>query len=154
VISALKEVHPYEEVAYDVVPLYNSQPEIGSGIFGELEKPVLEIEFLGRIKDVFNVPVIRHSVFLNKPVKKIAVCGGAGSFLISKALAVGADAFVTADIKYHEFFDANSRMLIADIGHYESEQFTIDLLKEVLEQKFPTFAVLKTGVRTNPVYYF
>ncbi|MGH2566220.1 MAG: Nif3-like dinuclear metal center hexameric protein, partial [Ginsengibacter sp.] len=91
---------------------------------------------------------------LDKPVKKIALCGGAGSFLVSSALAAGADAYITADMKYHEFFDANGRMLIADIGHYESEQFTIDLLQELLEQKFPTFAVLKTRVKTNPVKYF
>ncbi len=84
----------------------------------------------------------------------MALCGGAGSFLIPKALAAGADIYITADMKYHEFFDANDRMVIADIGHYESEQFTIDLLQEVLEQKFPTFAVLKTGVKTNPVKYF
>ena len=91
---------------------------------------------------------------LGKPVKKIALCGGAGSFLVSSALAAGADIYITADMKYHEFFDANGRMVIADIGHYESEQFTIDLLKEILEQKFPTFAVLKTTIETNPVRYF
>jgi len=91
---------------------------------------------------------------LHKTIKRVALCGGAGSFLISKALAAGAHAYLTADIKYHEFFDANNRMLIADIGHYESEQFTIDLLQEILGQKFPTFAVLKTEVKTNPVQYF
>ena len=90
---------------------------------------------------------------LAKPVKKVAVCGGAGSFLITKALAAGVDIFITADIKYHEFFDANNRMLIADIGHYESEQFTINLLQELLANKFPTFAVLKTAIKTNPVHY-
>ena len=87
-------------------------------------------------------------------IRRVALCGGAGSFLVSRALGVGADAYITADMKYHEFFDADGRMLIADIGHYESEQFTIDLLAEYLEQKFPTFAVLKTGVLTNPVNYF
>jgi len=91
---------------------------------------------------------------MNKPVHRVAVCGGAGSFLISSALAAGADFYITADIKYHEFFDANNRMVVADIGHYESEQFTINLLQEFLEQKFPTFAVLKTEVNTNPVRYF
>ena len=99
------------------------------------------------------MPVVRHSALSGKLVKKVALCGGAGSFLISKALAAGVDAYITADIKYHEFFDANNRMLLADIGHYESEQFTINLLQEILEQKFPTFAVLKTAVETNPVYY-
>jgi len=100
------------------------------------------------------VPVIRHTPLTGRPVKKVAVCGGAGSFLIPKALAAGADFFITADIKYHEFFDANGVMVIADIGHYESEQFTITLLHGLLEQKFPTFAVLKTEVNTNPVQYY
>ena len=154
IIQALKAAHPYEEVAYDVVSLSNSHPGIGSGIMGELEKPADETAFLNQIKQVFNVPVIRHTALLKKPVKRVAVCGGAGSFLISKALLSGADVYITADIKYHEFFDANGKMLIADIGHYESEQFTIDLIAEKLEQKFPTFAVLKTGVKTNPVHYF
>ena len=154
ILSAMKAAHPYEEVAYDVVALDNIHPGIGSGIVGELPNPVSEKELLGQIKKIFNVPVIRHTSFLNRQVNKIAVCGGAGSFLISKALASGADLYITADMKYHEFFDANDRMLIADIGHYESEQFTIDLLKEILGQKFPTFAVLKTEVKTNPVQYF
>jgi putative NIF3 family GTP cyclohydrolase 1 type 2 len=91
---------------------------------------------------------------LGKDIKTVAVCGGAGSFLIASALASGADIYITSDIKYHEFFDANDKMIIADIGHYESEQFTINLLQEFLEQKFPTFAVLKTEVNTNPVRYF
>jgi putative NIF3 family GTP cyclohydrolase 1 type 2 len=113
-----------------------------------------EMNLLTRIKEVFSVPVIRHTELSGKPVKKIALCGGAGSFLINSALASGADVYITADVKYHEFFDANSRMVIADIGHYESEQFTINLLQEFLEQKFPNFAVLKTEVDTNPVQYF
>jgi hypothetical protein len=154
IITAMKKAHPYEEVAYDVVNLSNAHPGIGSGVTGELPEPLVESEFLKKLKSVFNLQVIRHTALTGKPVKKIAVCGGAGSFLISKALAKGVDAYVTADVKYHEFFDANGRMLIADIGHYESEQFTIHLLAENLEQKFPTFAVLKTGVITNPVRYF
>ena len=118
------------------------------------EFSVEEKQFLVKLKEVFDVPVIRHTSLLNRTIKRVALCGGAGSFLIPKALAAGADAYITADIKYHEFFDANKRMIIADIGHYESEQFTIDLLKEILGQKFPTFAVLKTAVKTNPVHYF
>jgi dinuclear metal center YbgI/SA1388 family protein len=154
IIAAMKAAHPYEEVAYDLVTLSNNHQHIGSGVIGELPEAADEKTFLLRIKEVFKVPVIRHSPLLNKPIKKVALCGGAGSFLISKALAAGVDAFVTADIKYHEFFDANGRLLITDIGHYESEQFTINLLQDVLEQKFPTFAVLKTAVKTNPVSYF
>lgn len=154
IVAAMKAAHPYEEVAYDVVPLSNTYNSIGSGVVGELPNAEAEKAFLSRVKEIFGVPVIRHTNFLNKPVKKVAVCGGAGSFLISKALASGAGVYITADMKYHEFFDANDRMLIADIGHYESEQFTIDLLREILEEKFPTFAVLKTEVKTNPVNYF
>ncbi len=154
IIKALKAAHPYEEVAYDVVTLSNTYHAIGSGVIGELPGTMEEKIFLSNVKKIFNVPVIRHSSLSGRPVKKVALCGGAGSFLVSSALAAGADAYITADMKYHEFFDANDRMLIADIGHYESEQFTIDLLKEVLEQKFPTFAILKTEVKTNPVQYF
>lgn len=154
IVMAMKAAHPYEEVAYDVVLLSNTHQGIGSGILGELPVSLEEKHFLSLLKEIFKVPVIRHSALLNKSVKKVAICGGAGSFLISKALASEADAYVTADMKYHEFFDANGRMLITDIGHYESEQFTINLLYEVLAEKFPTFAVLKTEVETNPVRYF
>jgi len=154
VVSALKSAHPYEEVAYDVVNLSNRHPQIGSGMIGELHESMPENEFLVLLKKVFNLPVIRHTRRRDKPVKKVAICGGAGSFLIPSALRVSADVYVTADLKYHEFFDADNRILLADIGHYESEQFTIDLLRENLERKFPNFAVLKTEVNTNPVYYF
>lgn len=154
IISSMKAAHPYEEVAYDIISLNNNNPLIGSGVLGEFSEPMEENAFLDTLKKVFILPVIRHTSFLNKPIKKVALCGGAGSFLISKALVSGADAFITADLKYHEFFDADGRMLLADIGHFESEQFTINLLHEILEQKFPTFAVLKTAVKTNPVRYF
>ena len=154
IVTALEAVHPYEEVAYDIVNLANKHQGIGSGIIGELPEPVDEIKFLKDVKRIFNLKVIRHTSLLDKPIKKVAICGGAGSFLMPSALAAGADIYITADMKYHEFFDANGRMVIADIGHYESEQFTIDLLAEILEQKFPNFAVLKTKVKTNPVRYF
>lgn len=154
IIAALKKAHPYEEVAYDVVSLSNADHSVGSGVIGEWPESMDEKQFLAKLKGVFNVPVIRHTAQLHRAIRRVALCGGAGSFLISKALAAGADAYITADIKYHEFFDANNRILVADIGHYESEQFTIDLLQEILGQKFPTFAVLKTEVNTNPVLYF
>jgi dinuclear metal center YbgI/SA1388 family protein len=154
IVAAMKAAHPYEEVAYDVVNLSNTYQNIGAGVIGEMPQTMQEKDFLSRLKEVFKVPAIRHTSLLNKPVKKIALCGGAGSSLISKAMAAGAEVYITADIKYHEFFDANDRMLIADIGHYESEQFTINLLHEILLQKFPTFAILKTEVETNPVRYF
>jgi len=154
IVRAMKKAHPYEEVAYDVMNLSNNHPQIGAGVIGELEQPMEEKEFLNLLKSVFQLSIVRHTSLLGQTIKRVALCGGAGSFLISSALNAGADIYITADIKYHEFFDANSRMVIADIGHYESEQFTIDLLKEILEQKFPNFAVLKTEVRTNPVFYF
>jgi len=154
ILKAMKEAHPYEEVAYDVVPLSNIFPAVGAGIIGDLTEPVDESTFLSLLKDRFRVPVVKHTAFTGKPVKRVACCGGAGSVLITTALAKAADVFVSSDIKYHEFFDANGRLLIADIGHYESEQFTIDLLFELLQGKFSSFALLKTEVNTNPVKYF
>ena len=154
IVTALRSAHPYEEVAYDIVNVSNNHEKVGSGLIGELPKPVEEIQFLGQLRERFKLKVIRHTSLLNKPVKRVALCGGAGSFLVPKALNAGADVYITADMKYHEFFDANGRMVIADIGHFESEQFTIDLLAEILEQKFPNFAVLKTKTQTNPVHYF
>jgi len=154
IVSAMITAHPYEEVAFDIVNLSNTHQAIGSGIIGELNDPMDEISFLTHIKEIFGTPVIKHTELTGSPVKKVAVCGGAGSFLVSTAMAARADIYITADMKYHEFFDANGRMVIADIGHYESEQFTMDLLREILAQKFPTFAILKTQVETNPVRYF
>ncbi|HEY8387897.1 MAG TPA: Nif3-like dinuclear metal center hexameric protein [Parasegetibacter sp.] len=154
VVRALKQSHPYEEVAYELIRIANPNPEIGSGAIGELAEPLEEGVFLTRLKEVFNLRVIRHTPFTGKPVKRVALCGGAGSFLISTALGAGADIFITGDVKYHEFFDAEGKMVIADIGHFESEQFTIDMLYDILLKKFPTFAVLKSGVKTNPVQYF
>lgn len=154
IIQAMKQAHPYEEVAFDIINLTNSHAGIGSGLLGYLQEPLSENSFLGKLKEQFCLKVVRHTALTGKPIRKVAVCGGAGSFLISKALASEADVFVTADMKYHEFFDANDRLLICDIGHYESEQFTINLLADILQQKFPTFAVLKPDTQTNPVYYY
>jgi dinuclear metal center YbgI/SA1388 family protein len=152
-VAALKQAHPYEEVAYDLVPLHNADQNLGSGMIGELENDWDEQEFLRRVAVIFGLKVIRHTPLLGRPVRKIAICGGAGSFLISKALRAGADIYITADVKYHEFFEADGKLVIADIGHFESEQFTINLLFDLLQEKFPNFAVLKSGVETNPVQY-
>lgn len=154
VIQALRQSHPYEEPAFDLVALQNEFDRVGSGMVGLLPEALPEKAFLDRVKSVFGVPVLRHSPLTGKPIQKVAVCGGAGSFLINKALGVGADAYITADLKYHEFFDANGRLLLVDPGHFESEAGTIDLLYEILAGKFPTFAVFKTGQRTNPVNYY
>ncbi len=154
IVDALKKSHPYEEVAYYLEPLVNVQDDVGSGLVGELPEAISENELLTILKAGFGLTVIKHTPFLNKPVTKIALCGGAGSFLLPSAIAAGADVYVTGDVKYHEFFDADNRILLADIGHYESEQFTIELLTEFLQKKFSNFAVLKTEIYTNPVRYF
>lgn len=154
VVAAVMEAHPYEEVAYDLIPLNNSLSNIGSGLVGDLPEEMDEIAFLQLVKQQFNLQVIRHTLLLEKKVKKVALCGGAGSFLIKNALAAGAGFYITSDIKYHEFFDAENRIVIADIGHWESEQFTTDLLHDFLQAKITTFAVLKSTVKTNPVNYF
>ena len=127
---------------------------IGSGMIGNLKYPVSEIQILKQLKESFRVPVVRHSVLTGKSISRIAICGGAGSFLISNALQQEADWFVSSDIRYHEFFNGEGRMVIADIGHFESEQFTMDLLHDVILEKFPNFAVLKSGIVTNPVNYY
>jgi len=153
VLAALRSAHPYEEVAYDLVALSNTHPSIGSGLIGELPEALPEEEFLDRIKSIFGVVSLRHTATNGRAIRRVALCGGAGSFLISNSLAQKADAFLTADLKYHEFFEADDRLLLVDLGHYESEQYTIDLLQSFLAEKFPTFAILKTGLITNPVRY-
>jgi dinuclear metal center YbgI/SA1388 family protein len=129
-------------------------PGIGSGMIGNLKEPVPENEILKLIRKGFGIPVIRHSALTGQLISRVALCGGSGSFLISRALQQGAGFFISADIRYHEFFGGEGKMVIADIGHYESEQFTIDLLYKVILEKFPNFAVLKSGKITNPVNYY
>lgn len=153
VVEALIQAHPYEEVAYDIIAQLNPNPLIGSGMVGYLPAPMEETAFLQQVKHVFGLSVVRHTRLLNKPIAKIALCGGAGSFLTKTAIACGADIYITADVKYHEFFDADGHLVLADIGHWESEQYTIDLLFDILQSNFPTFAVLKTEMVTNPVLY-
>jgi dinuclear metal center YbgI/SA1388 family protein len=152
-VSSLLEAHPYEEVAYDLYPLKNDYALAGSGMVGVLAKAIDERSFLEHLREVLGIPILRHSGFTGRNIKKVAVCGGSGSFLIGKALAAGADAFVTADIKYHQFFGAEGRMLIVDAGHYETEQFTKELLYGILKEKFPTFALRISQVNTNAVHY-
>jgi hypothetical protein len=153
IINALQKSHPYEEVACDVYPLENSLSEVGSGMIGELPGAENEIGFLSRLLDIFGCKSIRHTYLLGKPVRRVAVCGGSGSFLIPSAIAAGVDIFVTADMKYHDFFEAEEKIVVADIGHYESEQFTKELFYEILIKKNPTFALRLSEVKTNPVLY-
>lgn len=153
VIAALLRSHPYEEVAYDLVSLDNVHQGTGSGLVGDID-PIEEKDFMQLLRERFEVAAVRHTAPAGRQIKRVAVCGGAGSFLVSSALSTGADVFVSADFKYHEFFLADGRIMICDIGHYESEQFTTGLFVDILLQKFPTFAVLKSEVNTNPVRYF
>lgn len=154
VLKAMKTAHPYEEVAHDIIPLANENQTEGAGMIGELSDEVDELSFLTRLKQTFNCGIIRHTPLTNKKIKTVAFCGGSGSFLLKQAMSAQADVFVTGDFKYHEFFDAEGKILIADIGHYESEQFTTNLIADILKKKFTTFAVQITGVNTNPINYF
>jgi len=154
IISALLQNHPYEEVAYDIYQLENTYQNIGSGMVGELKNPVPEIEFLEHLKSVFMLKLIKHTPLLNKSIKKVALCGGSGSFLLKNAISLKSDIYISSDFKYHEFFDAENQILIADIGHYESEQFTPEIFYEIISNKFPNFATYLTETNTNPVNYF
>jgi dinuclear metal center YbgI/SA1388 family protein len=131
-----------------------ANPSVGSGMAGDLIEPLSETELLRRLRELFSIPVIRHSPLRGKTVTRVGICGGAGGFLISNALQANCDFFISADIRYHQFFETEGKMVVADIGHYESEQFTIDLLYRVILEKFPNFAVLKSGTVTNPVHYY
>ena len=153
VIEALLKAHPYEEVAYDIYLLANEWPVTGYGIVGDLKKQMSEEEFLAFLKVTFKAGGIRHTELLNKPVGRVALCGGSGSELLEKAINAGADIFISADFKYHQFFEAENRILIADIGHFESEQFTKELFFEILTKKFSNFAVRLSNVNTNPIKY-
>lgn len=153
IIQALKQSHPYQEVAYDLISLENQHTDIGAGMIGNFETEKEETWFLEFVKDKMKTSCIRHSPKLGRSVQKVAVCGGSGSFLLKNAIANGADAFITSDFKYHQFFDADGKILVLDIGHFESEQFTIDLLYDEIQKNFPNFALLKTTINTNPVNY-
>jgi hypothetical protein len=153
VVQAMKAAHPYEEVAHDLIPLVNVHPAIGSGAIGEWAEPIDERSFLERIKEVFGVHVVRHTRLRGTKVGRVAVCGGSGAFLVGRAIAAGADAFITADVKYHEFQDAEDRVLLADVGHYGSERPAMGLIVRHLAEKFPSFAVRLTETVTDPIHY-
>ncbi|MBU0763857.1 MAG: Nif3-like dinuclear metal center hexameric protein [Bacteroidetes bacterium] len=153
ILRALLNAHPYEEVAYDIYSLDNSFGLAGAGMIGTLSRETDEFAFLKKVKRIFGSGIIRHTKPTGRKVKKIAVCGGSGSSLLGTAISAGADVFVTADFKYHQFFDADNRILVADIGHYESEQFTKEIFYEILNKKFPNFALHFSEINTNPVNY-
>ena len=154
VVKALLHTHPYEEPAWDIYPLENDYPRAGMGAIGTLEDPVEEMTFLQQVKETFRAGCIRHTPLVGKPVKKVAVCGGTGSFLLKEAMQQGADVFLSADFKYHEFFDADGKIIIVDIGHYESEQVAKELFYDLLSKKFPNFALHFSQTVTNPINYF
>lgn len=154
VLAAMYRTHIYEEVAHDIIMLENQNSEVGSGIIGELSNEMSERDFLAYLKQNMGVSVIRHTKLLGKPIRKVAVCGGSGGFLLGDAIGQLADIFITADYKYHEFFDADNRIIIADIGHYESEQYTKELLKDYICKKFINFAVHLSETPTNPINYY
>ncbi len=153
ILNSLFEVHPYEEVAFEITTLDNYNQQIGMGMVGELKNPLNEIEFLNFVKKTMNANCIRHSNLLGKPINKVAVLGGSGSFAIQAAKQANADIFITSDLKYHDFFTAENQIILADIGHYESEQFTKSFLVEYLSKKITNFAVILSMTNTNPVKY-
>ena len=153
IISSMLAMHPYEEVAYDIFPLANEQQNVGTGIIGELQHESDGTKFLKFVKQQLNAAYIRHTEIIDKPVKKVAVCGGSCSFLIHQAYRAGADIFITADVKYHEFFDYKGKMTIVDAGHYETEQFAKELLYAKLKGKFPNFALQISNTITNPINF-
>lgn len=158
VIEALMQSHPYEEVAFDLVKLENTWSQAGTGLVGEFQKPLAPEAFLQHLKDKMNLTSIRYTQpsgdIVSPGIRTVAVCGGSGSFLLPHAIAAGAQVFVTSDFKYHQFFDSEGKIMICDIGHYESEQFTPEIIAEVLRRKFPTFATRFTSVNTNPINYY
>jgi len=154
IVGALQKKHPSTLPDYEIFSIDNENLEVGSGLIGELERPMEEVLFLKFLKKTMQTACIRHTRFLGKPVSKVALCGGSGGFLLKQSIAQKADIFITADYKYHEFFDADGKIIIADIGHYESEQFTIELLHGLICQKFSNFAAHLTKVNTNPVNYY
>lgn len=154
VLAAMNHAHPYEEVAYDCIPVSNKNEYEGAGMYGELDEPISTLDFLEKIKETFRCGVIRHTKLVKKNIKTVAFCGGSGSFLLQNAKNIKADIYITGDFKYHEFFDAEDDIIIADIGHFESEQYTINLIASLLKKNFANFAVRLTGINTNPINYF
>ena len=153
VIKALKAAHPYEEPAFDLYPLQNTWDQVGAGIVGELQEPETETDFLKRIKKTFEVGCVKHSRMNGRLIQKVALCGGSGAFLLPKAVGIHADVFITGEVKYHDYFFYENDILVAEIGHYESEQYTKELIQTIIKEAFPTLEVQLTRVNTNPIKY-
>ena len=153
ILKALFSNHPYEEVAYEITSLQNVLQNVGLGMIGTLQESISEVAFLKHVKDTFKTGGIRHSALLGKPIKKVAVLGGSGAFGISQAIRSGADIYITADLKYHDYYKAEKRILLADIGHFESECFTKTIIADYLTEKIRNFAVVLSEENTNPINY-
>lgn len=153
VVRALLSAHPYEEPAFDLYPLENEWTQAGAGIVGELETPETELEFLKRIKKIFEVECVKHNRLTGREIQKVALCGGAGAFLIPQAIRSGADIFITGEIKYHDYFVHEDEILLAEIGHYESEQYTKEIFYSIIRDLFPNFALHLSKINTNPIKY-
>lgn len=154
-LHAVRSVGFYEEVAYDIIRLENDNQHLGSGMIGDFAEPKSQLEFLTLLKEKFNLDAIRYTAIdHSRLISKVAVCGGSGSFLLAAAKAQGADALVTADYKYHQFFEAEEQIMIADIGHYESEQYTYEIFQTIISEQFPLIPIQNTSINTNPVQYF
>lgn len=151
--KALIEAHPYEEPAYDFYPLQNSWTQVGAGVVGELNEPETETEFLKRIKKTFEVGCVKHNSLNGRLIQTVALCGGAGAFLLPKAVSAHADVFITGEVKYHDYFYYENKILIAEIGHYESEQYTKEIFFSILKDLFPTLETQMTRINTNPIKY-
>ena len=153
VVRTLLSVHPYEEPAFDLYPLQNDWSQAGAGVVGELAEPETELEFLKRIKKIFEVGCVRHNKLTGREIQKVALCGGAGAFLLPRAIRAGADVFVTGEIRYHDYFGHEDEILMAEIGHYESEQYTKEIFYSIIRDLFPNFALQMSKINTNPIKY-
>ncbi len=154
VLSAMNDSHPYEEIAYQINEIKNSQQDIGAGLIGYLNEEMSIETFTKHVKSNLEINTFKGTKTSKKTIHKVAICGGAGSFLINKAKANGADAYITSDVKYHEFFDAEGDLFICDVGHYESEKYTIEIFRDILSKKFPNFATIFANTNTNPIQYY
>lgn len=152
-MKALLAAHPYEEPAFDFYALQNAWSQTGAGVVGELAEPETETEFLKRIKQTFEVGCLKHSRMAGRLIRKVALCGGSGAFLLPDAVASGADVFLTGEVKYHDYFFYDDRILIAELGHYESEQYTKEIFNSIIREQFPTLEVKMTRVNTNPIKF-
>jgi len=153
VVNAIRKVHPYEEIAWDSYSLTNEFPQKGAGMYGELPEPVEERIFLEKVKKILNIPFLKHSPLLNRKIRKIGICGGSGNFLIHNAIEQECDVFITGELKYHDYFLTEEKIVLVEAGHYETEQFSKELLYSILKEKFSTFALQISGTNSNPVRY-